>query len=204
MNPVNAKRQSALFSAEADGPYAGVVLNRPVEQVFSYRVPKGMEGRLKVGARVRVPLGRGNSPAIGYCVRIEPELEDGIEPGRVKDILDVLDAPPLIDDAMLELTRWMGSYYACSWGQALDAVVPAGVKKAAGTLVKTFLTVPEEVRLARETLQLPPKQAEALAVLCRSKELLTLDDACRLAHCAPGPIAALKQKGLLHTVKRRT
>ena len=47
---------------------------------------------------------------------------------------------------MLELTRWMAGYYACSWGQALDAVVPAGVKKQAGTRVGTFLVVPEEVR----------------------------------------------------------
>ena len=31
---------------------------------------------------------------------------------------------------MLELTRWMAGYYACSWGQALDAVVPAGVQEA--------------------------------------------------------------------------
>ncbi|MDB5352630.1 MAG: primosomal protein [Planctomycetota bacterium] len=204
MTPVNAKRQAAMFATEADGPYAGIVLNRPVDQVFSYRVPKSMQGRLKVGARVRVPLGRGNTPAVGYCVTIGVDPEDGVEPDRVKDILEVMDDPPLIDAPMLELTRWMGSYYACSWGQALDAVVPAGVKKAAGTLMRTFLIVPEETKLARETLQLPPKQAEALAVLCRSNELLTLDDACRLARCAPGPITALKQKGLLHTVKRRT
>ena len=46
---------------------------------------------------------------------------------------------------MLELTRWIAGYYACSWGQALDAVVPAGVKKQAGTRIRTCLTVPEEV-----------------------------------------------------------
>src|SRR5947208_2182845 len=103
MTPVNAKRQVAMFAAEGEGPYAGVVLNRPVDQVFSYRVPKAMQERLKVGARVRVPLGRGNTPAVGYCVRIEPALEEGIEPGRVKDVLDVMDDPPLIDGAMLEL-----------------------------------------------------------------------------------------------------
>ena len=70
-------------------------------------------------------------------------------------MLEVLDDPPLIDAAMLELTRWMAGYYACSWGQALDAVVPAGVKKQAGTRVGTFLTVPDEVRQAREALELP-------------------------------------------------
>ena len=204
MSAVNQERQSALFAAEAAGPVAGVVLNRPVDQVFSYRVPEAMVDRLAVGARVRVPLGRGNSPAVGYCVRIDPDLGDGVDPGRVKDLLEVLDAPPLIDAAMLDLTRWMASYYACSWGQALDAIVPAGVKKGAGTLVRTFLTVPEEVKLGRETLDLTPKQAEALAVLCKSDSPLTVEDACRLAGCAPGPIASLRRKGLVHTVRRRT
>ena len=115
----------------------------------------------------------------------------------------MLDDPPLIDAAMLELTRWMAGYYACSWGQALDAVVPAGVKKEAGTRVGTFLTVPDEVRQARETLTLPAKQAEALAILCRSDEPLTVADLCRLAKCATGPIAALRQRGYVHTVRRR-
>ena len=104
---------------------------------------------------------------------------------------------------MLELTRWMASrYYACSWGQALDSVVPAGVKKGAGTRSsETFLTVvptrPVKLEAAR-TWSCPPKQAEALAVLCRTKtsELpLTVDDACRLANCAAGPIAALEAEG---------
>src|SRR4051794_22706493 len=166
MRVVNAKQQAALFAAEVEGPFAGVVFNRPMDTVFTYRVPERFRGRLRPGQRVRVPLGRGNTPEVGYCVHVEDAAE--VEPGRVKDVLDVMDDPPLIDAAMLELTRWMAGYYACSWGQALDAVVPAGVKKQAGTRVGTFLTVPDEVRLARETLTLPPKQAEALAILCRS------------------------------------
>ena len=207
MSLVNGKRQAAWFDAdpevETEGPFAGVVFNRPIDQVFTYRVPARLRGVVRPGQRVRVPLGRGNQPAVGYCVRVDAAPPEGVAPGRVKDLLEVLDDPPLIDAAMLELTRWMAGYYACSWGQALDAVVPAGVKKQAGTRVGTFLTVPEEVRRARESLELPAKQAEALAILCRSDEPLTLSDLCRMAQCAPGPIAALRQRGYVHTVKRR-
>ncbi len=204
MSAVNGKRQGAFFETEADGPFAGVVLNRPVDQVFTYRVPTRWKSAIQPGQRLRVPLGKTNAPTVAYCVWIAPELEEGVEPGRVKDVLEILDDPPLIDAPMLELTRWMAGYYACSWGQALDAVVPAGVKKGAGTLLRTFLTVPDEVRLARETLTLPSKQAEVLALLCRSESPLTIDDTCRLARCAMGPIAALRKAGLIHTVKRRT
>ena len=63
----------------------------------------------------------------------------GVEPARIKEVAEVLDRQPLIDARMLALTRWIADYYACSWGQALDAAVPAGVKKHAGTRIATFL-----------------------------------------------------------------
>ena len=84
--------------------------------------------------------------------------------------------------SMLALTRWMADYYACSWGQALDAVVPAGVKKHAGTRIATFLMVPEEAREAcsRGSINPPltPKQAAVMEILGRG-ELLTMADVCR-------------------------
>jgi len=209
MSLVNGKRQAAWFADEggdevdAEGPFAGIVFNRPIDQVFTYRIPARLGQGVRPGQRVRVPLGRGNKPAVGYCVRVDPEAPEGMAASRFKEVIEVLDDPPLIDAAMLELTRWMASYYACSWGQALDAVVPAGVKKQAGTKVGTFLTVPDEVRQSFETLSLPTKQAEALAVLCRSEEPLTVADLCRLAKCASGPITALRQRGLVRTVRRR-
>ena len=105
-------------------------------------------------------------------------------------MVEVLDALPLIDGKMLELTRWMADYYACSWGQALDAAVPAGVKKHAGTRIGTFLMVPEEAReaLSHRSIKPPltPKQAAVLEILCRGDEPLTIADVCRLAKCTPG------------------
>jgi primosomal protein N' (replication factor Y) len=214
MSLADGARQAAWFGIEpesedcrasAGGLFAGVVFSRPLEQVFTYRVPAWLAQAVCPGQRLRVPLGRGDKPAVGYCVQVGREAPADIESKRLKDVIEVLDDPPLIDPTMLELTRWLAGYYACSWGQALDAVVPAGVKKQAGTRVGTYLVVPDETRhaLAAGTLQLPPKQAEALAVLARSSEPLTVDDLCRLARCAPGPIAALRQKKHVHTVRRR-
>ena len=75
MSLVNGKHQAAWFGtgeepeAEAEGPFAGVVFNRPIDQVFTYRVPPRLRPALQPGQRVRVPLGRGNEPAVGYCVQ---------------------------------------------------------------------------------------------------------------------------------------
>jgi primosomal protein N' (replication factor Y) len=199
--------QGALFGPTEtadDGPYAGVVLNRPIDQVFTYRVPESMHKRLQPGARVSVPLGRANHPAVGYCVRIDPRPDEAVPVGRVKDVLDVLDVPPLIDATMLDLTRWMARYYACSWGQALDAVVPAGVKKAAGTRLVTCLNLADSVRSQPDLpAGLPPKQAEILALLKRTAERLSVADVCRLARCTTAPIAGLKTRGFITTVRQR-
>ena len=70
MRTVNARggEQSVLFAvgaAAGEGPFAGVVFNRPVDQVFSYKVPARLRDRLAPGARVQVPLGRGNAPSGG-------------------------------------------------------------------------------------------------------------------------------------------
>jgi primosomal protein N' (replication factor Y) len=211
MRVVNAKaqgEQAVLFAdaaAPGAGPFAGVVFNRPVDQVFTYRVPARLEGLVRPGARVSVPLGRGNTPSVGYCVSVGDEPEGDISPGRIKDLIEAIDDPPLIDAGMLDLTRWIATYYACSWGQALDAVVPAGVKKHAGTRVWTCLVLPEEIRpnLADVMATLTSKQGDALAVLARATEPLTLADVCRRAKCAAGPIEALRKKGLIHSVKRR-
>ena len=54
-------------------------------------------------------------------------------------------AQPLLSPAMLRLTRWMADYYLCPWGQVLEAVVPAGVRRQAGTRDVTLLSVPPEV-----------------------------------------------------------
>src|SRR5262249_53963841 len=141
MSVVNRKgagarpRQEGLFAGADDGPFAGVVFNRPLDAVLSYRVPEGLGRAVRPGVRVRVPLGKGNASEVGYVVGVEADLPEGVDLGRVKDVAEVLDDPPLIDGPMLALTRWMASYYLCGWGQALDAVVPAGVKKGAGTRV---------------------------------------------------------------------
>jgi primosomal protein N' (replication factor Y) (superfamily II helicase) len=208
-----APRQAAWFGISdfdrslAEGPFAGVVFNRPIEQVLTYRVPGRFKKIIQQGQRVRVPLGRGDRPAIGYCVRVDAAAPGDLDPARIKDVVEVLDPLPLIDDKMLELTRWMADYYACSWGQALDAVVPAGVKKHAGTRIGTFLVVPEEIRadLQAEILKrrLPPKQVGVLEVLCRSNEPLTVADVCRMARCTTVPIQGLRKQGLVNTVRRR-
>ena len=202
MSLVNSKDQSVLFDVEGEpeGPFAGIVFNRPLDQVFTYRIPPQLVPILKPGARVKVSLGRSNQSVIGYCVGVSDQSDGNTR--RLKDVLEVLDDPPLIDARMLELTRWMAAYYVCAWGQALEAVVPSGVRKASGTRLWTCLIVPEEVRQSIPN-DLTAKQAEVVNLLINATEPLTLPDLCRMARCGVGVIASLRKRGLVRVVKRR-
>ena len=40
--------------------------------------------------------------------------------------------PPVFDAHLLDLTRWMADDHACSWGEALAAVLPAALKREGG------------------------------------------------------------------------
>src|SRR5580700_4534689 len=70
------------------GPFAGVVFNRPIDQVLSYHVPSQLERSIQPGQRLRVPLGQGNKLTVGYCVRVDQAPPPGVESARIKDVAE--------------------------------------------------------------------------------------------------------------------
>src|SRR4051812_27911970 len=112
--------------------FAEVVFDRPLDHAFTYHVPAELAPAVAVGKRVKVPFGRGGKPVIGYCVGITAQAPEM----RTKPLLEVLDDEALLTDPLLRLTRWMADYYLCAWGQVLNAVVPAGARRQAGSMKK--------------------------------------------------------------------
>jgi primosomal protein N' (replication factor Y) len=102
---------------------ADVVLPVPVDKTYSYGIPAGMRDTAGVGHRVLVPF--GNRRLTGVIAG------DGPDPAAVdfalKDVLDVLDDRPACSEEMLRLTKWIATYYVCSWGEAMKAALPSGI-----------------------------------------------------------------------------
>jgi primosomal protein N' (replication factor Y) len=208
-------QQKSLFETEpapwetddaAERLVATVVLPGGPAGEFDYLAPDTLvagtskDGKLDVGQRVRVPLGRGNRSVVGYCVALGNKPIAG---RRLKAVGAVLDRRPLLSPAMLRLTRWMADYYLCPWGQALDAVVPAGVRQQAGTRDVTLLSVSPETALRIAELKLSAKQANALRILTTSPKPLSPKQLATRAGCTLAPINELRKKGLvLESVER--
>jgi primosomal protein N' (replication factor Y) len=112
------------------GRYVEVAVPLPVTGTFTYSLPEELEHRAAVGARVLVPFGRRKLTGFVVGRSDETELED------VKDVIEVLDVEPLIDDRMLELTKWVADYYLAPWGEVLKAALPPGINMESRRLVR--------------------------------------------------------------------
>ncbi len=164
--------------------YAQVAVDQPIDGELTYRIPRELAALAQAGSRVMVPLGRSNRATSGTILELRDEspatepakeapaeqLFEHAEPAAVAGIKNILaierDVPPVPKD-LLELARWLSSYYCCPIGMTLATMVPAAVKKA--TRMPTFVKVSLATRPADAPApKLSPqsrKAAEALSQL---------------------------------------
>ena len=140
-----------------------VAVPLPLHDVYVYSVPEGLDAQLALGARVKVPFGRRN--LVGYAVGFPATTALA----EVKSITGILDAPPLLTDKLLELGRWIASYYACTLGEALRAVLPAAAHRQRGAQRGRRVEMPTSSALleAAPPLALNAWQETVLAPIAR-------------------------------------
>ncbi|MCR9198391.1 MAG: primosomal protein N' [Planctomycetaceae bacterium] len=188
-------------AAAEDIQVAEVVFNLPLEKPYTYSIPDEFRERLRPGMRIKTSLGRGNRRVVGYCVNVR-QLEDPSR--RLKPIEEVLDAVPLLSVSMLELTRWIGQQYLCGWGQVLESVIPAGVRRKSGTRLVQSYQLAEEAESLIAVRRLPAKQQAVVDALRKSTAPIPVARLCELADCGPGPINGLRTKGIINPIKVRS
>lgn len=90
-----------------------VVVPVPTLDRLDYEVPPALPVP-EPGTRVLVPLG---ARVVTGCV-VEPS---GSSPAAaLKPLRDVLDDEPMLPPDVVGLALWVGDYYACGAGEALD------------------------------------------------------------------------------------
>jgi len=155
----------ALFETDSPrltvrGRFVEVAVPTPVDRVFDYAVPEPLAERAKLGHRVCVPFGKQS--LIGIVVA--EKTESTLMPHQVREILEAPDDHALVNQGMLNLTKWMAEYYACSWGEALQAVLPAVVRtgrKRRTRMVLRLAHTPQETLLHAAELE---SKAQAAAL----------------------------------------
>ena len=177
---------------------AEVVFNLPLERPYSYAIPQALRDLIRPGQRVTAPLGRSNRMVTGYCVAVHP-AEPGLR--NLKSIDELLDSEPLLDQQMLQLTRWIGERYLCGWGQVLDSVIPAGVRRKSGTREIQCFVLSEQAEALLAGGRLSAGQKAVVEAIRRATVPLSAPDLCAAAGCGPGPVSSLRKKGVLVPVR---
>ncbi len=137
---------------------ARIALPLPVDQLYSYRIPDHFSRWIRPGRRVVVPFGRRKLAG----VVVEEGTEADLASYQARDILDVdVELPPLSDE-LLGLTRWIATYYMCSWGEAVRAALPPG--SAAATARSRVRTI-AMVGLSPEAPDEPPRGSKQREII---------------------------------------
>lgn len=91
------------------------------EKTFTYSVPTNLIPKAKLGVRVSVPFGSRslNGLIIGYEKYSEYET---------KDIIDVLDEEPILNEELIELGKIMSQKYICSLMSCYQCMLPSALK----------------------------------------------------------------------------
>lgn len=179
---------------------AKIVFAEPPHGPLHYRVPDEWALKIQPGSRVRVPLGRGNRAMLGYCIALETIQQS---PDSLKAVSEVIDPEPLCTSAVLELLQWMSRYYLAPLGQVFEAAIPAGVRTAAGTRLRTILIATPMAKKEAIAGLASKKQQEVMRQLLLAQEGLSLEQLEKLANCSAAPIAALRRTGLIEARQER-
>ena len=147
--------------------FVDVILPLPLDGLFTYSVPQPWGGEVKIGIRVLVPFGRSKT-----YVGIVAKTHKGPLPSdfQIKDILQVMDAEPILLDSQLRLWQWIADYYMSPIGEVYKAALPSGLKAEEGykPRTETYLRLTSKfsseqaLHVALDMLQRAPKQLKAL------------------------------------------
>lgn len=150
--------------------YVEVALPPPLARQFTYGVPEEVDSLLP-GALVLVPVSQ--RLLTGVATRVNIPLEHGLNPSKIRDIVQVLD-DSLLSDEIVDLCRWLAEYYMAPLGSALVAALPPGVRlssKRSVSLTQIVQVKDGGVVDAPEWEQLGREERALIEELARSEPL---------------------------------
>src|SRR6266446_4563113 len=148
----------------AKANYIRVIIDRAIHRELDYLVPETLSERIAVGSRVRVPFREKSALATVVAV-LDHSKAEGIRP-----IEAVIGEAPILSEGLLELARWISTYYCCPIEAVMRSLLPQVIRRAEVGWKKQLFVQParkvdnEGVEKLRRRA---PRQAELLDELSK-------------------------------------
>src|SRR5438128_10083634 len=104
--------------------YVRVVIDRAIRRELDYIVPDTFTDRIGVGSRIRVPFREKSALATVVAVPEHTEAK-GIRP-----IEAIIGDGPILSEHLLELAKWIGTYYCCPIETVMRSMLPQVIRRA--------------------------------------------------------------------------
>ena len=99
------------------------IKSKKVDKTFTYKVPENLENDIVIGKRVTVPF--NNRTLEGFIVGISDTFNSDYQ---VKEIIDIVDSKPVLNDELLKLGDYISKKTLCSLVSAYNTMLPAALK----------------------------------------------------------------------------
>jgi len=88
-------------------------------QTFTYKIPKQLKSKIKIGSRVKAPFGQRTAQGIVIKIKNSTSFH-----GTIKDISCVVDDISIMTPELWKLINWISDYYFTPIGQVAKTVFP--------------------------------------------------------------------------------
>jgi primosomal protein N' (replication factor Y) len=174
--------------------YIRVVIDRAIHRELDYSVPETLAERVGVGSRVRVPF-RDKSALATVVATLDQTNVAGIRP-----IQAIVGDGPVLSEPLLELAKWMSTYYCCPLETVMRSLLPQVIRKAEiGWKKQLFVQLAHKIdnegleKLHKQA----PRQAELLEAITRLNSPVRASELLRKISLGNQTLRALAKRGLV-------
>src|SRR5438552_5869507 len=143
--------------------YVRVIIDRAIPRELDYAVPETLAERIGIGSRVRVPF-RDKSALATVLATLEHSDVKGIRP-----IEALVGETPVLSESLLELAKWMSTYYCCPLETVMRSLLPQVIRRAEIGWKKQLFVHPPREKIDSDKIdnlrKRAPRQAELLEAI---------------------------------------
>src|SRR5438876_2937500 len=174
--------------------YVRVIIDRAIQRELDYSVPETLAERIGIGSRVRVPF-RDKSALATVLATLEHSDAKGIRP-----IEALVGEAPAISESLLELAKWMSTYYCCPLETVMRSLLPQVIRRAEVGWKKQLFVQPlakidgDKIDNLRKRA---PRQAELLEAIAKLEKPMSAAQLLRKTSFDNQTLRALAKRGLI-------